>query len=145
MKKTASLVLVAVLYATAGASSATVDVTCKVKHGKCKAEPPAPPAPPSPPAPPQPPAPPPPPDGDNGSFRLPSLPALPHMPALPAIPAPPPPPKVPDVPAEAHAACAGKAAGTEITYTMRPGQWMRGVCERDGKQMAFMMRRYHED
>jgi hypothetical protein len=152
MKKTASLVLMTVLCAAAGASSATVDVTCNVKHGKCKAEVPAPPAPPAPPAAPAPPAPPvppsPPPDADNGSFRIPPMPPIPRIPAIPAmpsVPAPPPPPKLPDVPAAAHATCAGKAEGTEVTYTIREGEWMRGVCERDGKQMAFMMRRYHAD
>lgn len=149
MKKTASLVLVTVLCAAAGASSATVDVTCKVKAGKCKAEVPAPPAPPAPSVPPAPPAPPaPPPDAENGGFRTPPIPPMPRIPAIPAIapiPAPPPPPKVPDVPAAAHAACAGKAEGSELTYTIRPGEWMRGVCEREGKRMAFMMRHYHAD
>jgi hypothetical protein len=76
---------------------------------------------------------------------MPALPALPAMPAMPAIPAPPPPPKVPDVPAAAHAACAGKTEGTSVTYTIRQGEWMQGVCEREDGKMAFVLRRYHAD
>jgi hypothetical protein len=121
MKKTASRVLFAMLCAAAGASSATVHVECKTEHGKCP--PPASPA-------------------------LPAMPALPVTPALPAIPAPPPPPpppKVPDIPADAHAACAGKTPGSELTYTISKGEYMRGVCEREDGKMAFVMQVYHQD
>lgn len=121
MKKTASFVLFAMLAALAGASSATVHVECKRDHGKCLA--PVAPTPPAPPAPP----------------------ALPTVPPVPVIPAPPPPPKVPDVPAAAHAACAGKAPGTGLTYTIGQGEYMRGVCEREDGKMQFMLRVYHAE
>jgi hypothetical protein len=52
---------------------------------------------------------------------------------------------VPDVPAGAHAACAGKAPGSAVTYTIGKGEYMRGVCEREDGKMAFMMRVYHLD
>ena len=58
MKKTASIVLFALLCAGAGASQASPHIQCPVKDGQC-VPPPAPPAPPAPPVPPVPPAPPP--------------------------------------------------------------------------------------
>lgn len=133
--KTVLLVLIAMLCAVTGVCSATVDVTCNTKHGKC-----APPTPPVPPVPPAPPAPPPPPPGFDGE----SMPG-PAVPPLPAIPAPPPPPKVPDVPAAAHAACAGKPEGAAVTYNIGQGEWMRGKCEREDGKMVFVLRQYHLD
>jgi hypothetical protein len=76
---------------------------------------------------------------------VPAMPAMPAMPALAAIPAPPPPPKLPEVPAGAHAACAGKAVGSEVTYTIKPGEYMRGMCEREDGKMVFELRLYHLD
>jgi hypothetical protein len=148
MKKTVSIALLAALCAVAGASFATVHVECKQGHGKCVA--PAPPAPPTPPAPPALPAPPAPPAVPLGSEEVPAvappaMPAMAAMPAPPAIPAPPPPPKLPEVPAGAHAACAGKAVGSEVTYTIRQGEYMRGVCEREDGKMVFQLRLYHLD
>jgi hypothetical protein len=64
---------------------------------------------------------------------------------VPAVPAPPPPPEIPDVPAGAHAACAGKAPGAEITFTIRQGEYMRGVCKREDGKMVFALRLYHLD
>jgi hypothetical protein len=126
MKTTASCVLFAMLCAIVGASSATVHVVeCTKEHGKC-------PPPPAPPA-------------------MAAMPALSTTPApqpplpLPQPPLPPPPPKAPDVPAAAHAACAGKAPGTELTYTVSKGEYMRGVCEREDGKMVFVMQVYHQD
>lgn len=118
MKKTASFALFTILFAIAGASSATVHVQCTQTHGKCVA--PVPPVPPTPPAPPVPPVP----------------------PAPPAVPAP---PAIPDVPAAAHAACAGKQEGSEVTYVIRKGEYMKGVCEREDGKMQFMLHLYHAD
>jgi hypothetical protein len=145
MKKIVSVALFATLCAVAGVSPATVHVECKQIHGKCTT--PAPPAPPTPPAPPALPAPPAPPAGslDVPEVAPPAMPAMPAMPALAAIPAPPPPPKLPDVPAGAHAACAGKEIGTEVTFTIKPGEYMRGICEREDGKMVFQLRLYHLD
>ena len=108
-----------------------VEIHCKTTTGKCK-PPPPPPAPPAPPAPPVPPAPPGP-DDERG---------VPPVPAISPVPAPPPPPKVPPVPAEAHAACANKAAGSALTWTLGEGEVMKGICaNRDGK-MVFVLRSY---
>ncbi|HZX25711.1 MAG TPA: hypothetical protein VFF16_01480, partial [Telluria sp.] len=63
---------------------------------------------------------------------------------IPAPPAPPAPPKLPDIPAGAHAACAKAAAGTSVTWVLRPGATMRGVCEKDGGKMVFSLRSYTE-
>jgi hypothetical protein len=136
MKKKMSFALCAMLLAVAGGSWADVHIQCNQAHGKC-----VPPKPPVPPAPPAPPAPPPPPvSGPDGGTQL--IPAVPAMPALTAIPAPPPPPKVPDVPAAAHAACASRAEGSSLVYTMKKGETMTGVCERENGKMVFQLRRY---
>jgi hypothetical protein len=153
MKKTASLALFTLLCAVGAASTASVHVECNTRHGKCTVPvPPVPPQPPMPPAPPAPPAPPVPPPDSDGDYvstaampALPALPTMPAMPTMPAIPAPPPPPKIPDVPAAAHAACADKAPGSTVTYSMGKGEYMRGVCEREDGKMAFMLRAYHKD
>ena len=44
---------------------------------------------------------------------------------------------MPAVPDEAHAACAGKAPGTSMTWTRQRGVMMSGSCERDSKGMYF--------
>jgi hypothetical protein len=141
MKKKISFALCALLLAVAGTSSATVRFQCDQPHGKCV--PPKLPVPPTPPAPPAPPAPPPPVAGADGSTI--AMPALPALPPLPAIPAPPPPPKLPDVPDGAHAACAAKAEGSSVVYTIRKGETMTGLCERENGKMVFQLRRYEVD
>jgi hypothetical protein len=147
MKKIASLALLTLLSVIATAGSATVHIECKAKNGNCVAPvPPVPPAPPAPPTPPAPPAMPPGADDNSAAMHaLPALPTLPALPALPLIPAPPPPPPLPEVPAGAHAACAGKPDGSQLTYTMAKGETMRGVCERDDGKMVFRLRMYHKD
>jgi hypothetical protein len=50
---------------------------------------------------------------------------------------------LPEVPAEAHAACAGKANGSTLTWTLAPGETMRGQCERVDGRMVFQLRSYH--
>jgi hypothetical protein len=123
--------LIALLLA-AGSSQAAVRIDCKpAKSGACI----PPPAPPAPPAPPTPPAPP----GDL------DMPAPPAAPAPPAIPAPPPPPPLPEVPEAAHAACAGKPNGSKLTWTLGPGETMRGLCEREDGRMVFQLRSYRKD
>ena len=94
-----------------------VQIHCKTDaSGQC----PPPPAPPAPPAPPTPPA----------------LPAPPPLPPVPRIPA---------VPAEAHAACAAKAPGSALTWELRKGETMSGVCERHDGRMRFALRSYDLD
>jgi hypothetical protein len=116
-----------------------VEFHCKTTTGKC----PPPPAPPAPPAPPEPPAPPSPPALDVGDRGVPpALPPVPAVPALPHIPAPPPPPKLPPVPAEAHAACANKAAGSALTWNLGEGEVMKGVCATRNGKMVFVLRSY---
>ena len=119
-----------------------VEIHCKTTTGKCKPPPP----PPAPPAPPIPPAPPAPPDADTVERGVP--PAIPPVPAVPEVapvPVPPPPPQLPSVPAEAHAACANKAAGSALTWNLGEGEMMKGVCaQRDGR-MVFVLRSYELD
>jgi len=112
-----------------------VEIHCKTFTGKCK-PPPPPPVPPAPPAPPAPPGP----DGERGV--PPAVPSVPAVPALPSIPEPPPPPKVPSVPAEAHAACANKAAGSALTWNLGEGEVMKGVCAKRNGKMVFVLRSY---
>jgi hypothetical protein len=66
-------------------------------------------------------------------------------PALPAVPPPPPVPELPAIPAGAHAACSGKAPGAEITFTIKQGETMRGVCKRENGKMVFDLMAYHLD
>ncbi|MDB5976211.1 MAG: hypothetical protein JWR07_2971 [Nevskia sp.] len=121
--KTIRLLLLAMLSCAAGASTTgTYQYTCKSANGKC----PPPPVPPIPPAPPAPPA-------------------LPSMAALPALPAPPAAPPMPAIPAAAHAACAGKSAGTTLTYMIAVGETMTGTCESEDGRMLFILRSYSVD
>jgi hypothetical protein len=69
-------------------------------------------------------------------------PAPPVPPVPPVPPAPPPAPVLPAIPAAAHAACAGKAAGTSLTYVIGKGETMSGTCKREGKGMRFDLRAY---
>jgi hypothetical protein len=116
-----------------------VEIHCKTTTGKCK-PPPPPPAPPAPPAPPVPPAPPGPDADDWGA--PPAIPPVPAVPAVSPVPAPPPPPKVPPVPAEAHAACANKAAGSTLTWSLGEGEVMKGICANRNGRMVFVLRSY---
>ena len=130
-------ICLAALLLAAGASEAAVQIDCKPgKSGRCPA-PPAPPAPPTPPAPPAPPAPRF--DADAAHATMPPLP-----PAPPALPAPPAPPPLPEIPAAAHAACAGKPDGSTLSWTIGPGETMRGLCERVGGRMVFQLRSYQK-
>ncbi|MFC5461966.1 hypothetical protein [Massilia niabensis] len=137
-----SLILVA-LFCAAGASEATARIDCQRAHGGPCATPPAPPAPPASPAPPAPPGAH---DMQHAVAPLPPMPAAPPAPAMPAMPpappAPPAPPPLPDIPEKAHAACAGKLAGSPVTITLGPGETMSGHCEREGGRMAFQLRSY---
>lgn len=114
--KIISLLLLAMLGSAAGAATIDADHPCTKGSAEC----PVPPVPPAPPAPP----------------------ALPDLPAPPAPPAPPPLPALPPVPAAAHAACAGKAVGTSLTYFIGKKESMTGTCEREGDRMRFRMRSY---
>lgn len=138
MKKMISFVLFTMLCGAAGISSATVHYECKDSgKGKCVA--PTPPTPPAPPAPP--PLPPLPQFAGHDGVAI----ARPALPAPPAIPAPPAPPALPDVPQAAHAACAGKAEGSRVTYVVKQGETMSGICERENGKMVFQLRTYHLD
>lgn len=131
MKTTFPLILLAMLALGATTAEAAVHIECTAARGTC----PKPPAPPAPPAPPQPPAPPP-----IGHVA-------PVTPVLPAPPAPPAPPALdlPEIPASMHAACAGKNDGSRLSMTLRPGESMGGVCEREGDRMVFHLRRYSRE
>lgn len=118
-------ILMAVAAALASHASAATRIDCKTDaSGQCEPPPPAP----APPAPPQPPA-------------------QPLAPAALAGPPPPPPipapPRVPPVPAAAHAACAAKAADSVLTWQLRKGETMSGVCEMQGGTVRFVLHRYH--
>ena len=67
-------------------------------------------------------------------------PAPPASPVAP--PAPPAPPPLPEIPAEAHTACAGKASGSQLSFTPGPGETMNGLCERVDGRMVFQLRSY---
>lgn len=135
-----SLVLVALLCAAASQAGARTDAA-QVASTPCAATlaPPAPPAPPAAPAAPRHPG------AKLALAPLPPLPAVPGVPAIPSPPLPPPSPALPEVPAEAHAACAGKEAGSKIKLRLGPKETMGGVCERAGGKMAFHMRSYRFD
>lgn len=124
----------AALLLAAGSSEAAVRIDCKpAKSGPCTA-PPAPPPPPVPPAPPSPSF-----DGEAAHAPIPPLPPTP-----PAMPAPPAPPPLPEIPAAAHAACAGKANGSTLTWNLGPGETVRGLCERVDGRMVFQLRTYRK-
>lgn len=114
--KIVSLLLLAMLSCAAGAATTTGTYQYTCKSSKDGRCPP-PPVPPVPPVPPMPPAP----------------------------PAPPPAPVIPDVPAGAHAACAGKRAGTALTYVVGKGETMAGTCESEGGKMLFILRSYSKE
>jgi len=46
---------------------------------------------------------------------------------------------MPAVPEQAHLMCAGKPAGTEVSYAFRKGEVMRGTCEPVGGKMMFAL------
>jgi hypothetical protein len=152
MKTSAAILMFGLLSSAAGASLADVHVyvNCDAADAKCP-RPPKPPKPPRPPAPPAPPVPPAPPAPDAAMAYSPADAAMPAMPAMPAIPvpptppappAPPPPPKVPPVPDSAHADCASRKPGTRLTFTLRPGETMTGVCQKQDGRMVFSLREY---
>lgn len=128
MKTSSPLFLLAMLALGAHGAEAAVRYECSAVRGPCPA-PPAPPAPPTPPAPPAPPV--------AGH----SAPLPPAPPAAPA-PAAPPAPDLPEIPASVHAACAGKRDGSRLSMTLRPGETMAGVCEREDDNMVFHLRSY---
>jgi hypothetical protein len=79
----------------------------------------------------------------SGKCPPPPVPPMPPMPPMPPAPPPPPPaPVLPAIPAAAHAACAGKAAGTSLTYVIGKGETMTGTCEREGSKMLFILSSY---
>jgi outer membrane biosynthesis protein TonB len=134
--KTISLLLLAMLSCAAGAAptSGTHQYTCKSTSGKCP-PPPAPPAAPIPQIPQIAPIQP----------TLPSQPVPPEPPVPPVPPAPPPAPPMPAIPDQAHAACAGKRAGTTLTYAIRKGETITGTCESEDGKMLFILRSYSID
>lgn len=76
----------------------------------------------------------------SGKCPLPPIPPVPPTPPVP--PMPPAPPPLPEIPAAAHAACAGKSAGTSITYVISKTEQMTGICEREDGKMLFALRSY---
>jgi hypothetical protein len=145
--KTIAPLLFAALCVSAGAVHAadqsTYVYTCKSKRDCPK--PPVPPAPPAPPMAEMPPVPAVPAAGMYGPPVMPAPPAPPAAPAPPAPPAPPPPLRMPDVPKAAHAACATKAAGSSLTFTVGKGKVMAGYCERENGKMVFHLEAYHSE
>ena len=152
MKTTPVLLTFALLASAAGTALADVHVyvNCDDKDARC----PPPPKPPKPPRAPVPPAPPAPdmamaalpaeaaPPAPPAPAALPALPAPPAPPAPPAVPAPPPPPKLPPIPESAHADCASKNPGTRLSFTLRPGETMSGICRKENGRMRFSLREY---
>jgi hypothetical protein len=129
--------ILACLLLAAGSSEAAVRNDAKTAKNSPCVLPPVPPAPPAAPAPPAPPA-------AEADMPLPPLaPVPPAPPAPPAIGAPPAPP-LPAVPADAHAACAGRANGSVVSWTLGPGETMRGRCERADGRMVFQLRSYRK-
>ena len=135
--KTSITLLLAMLALAAHGAEAAVRYECSAVRGKCPA-PPAPPAPPTPPTPPAPPTAPAPPFGGHAAPELPAPPALP----APSAPPAPPVPDLPAIPPALHAACAGKRDGSSLSMTLRPGETMAGVCEREDGRMVFHLRSY---
>ncbi len=74
--------------------------------------------------------------------NMPSPPAPPEAPAAPMPPAPPAPPPMPAIPSGAHAACAGKAAGTQVRYVIKKGEVMTGSCASEGGKQIFALQSY---
>jgi hypothetical protein len=124
---TRPLILACLLLAAGGSEAAVRNDAKPAKNSPC-ALPPVPPAPPAPPA----------------DLDMPAPPAPPSPPAPPAIAAPPAPPPLPAIPAEAHAACSGKANGSVLSWTIGPGETMRGRCERVDGRMVFQLRSYRK-
>ncbi len=127
--KLVTMMMCIALCATAGASQAAQRGDPQARARGLLA-PPAPPAPPGMPVPPTPPL-------------APEAP-VPPVPPVPAIapPAPPAPPPLPAIPDAAHAACAGKAIGSQMSFHPRRGTSMRGTCEKDAKGMYFELQEY---
>lgn len=44
-----------------------------------------------------------------------------------------------------HEACADKNDGSRLSMTLRPGDTMAGVCEREDGRMVFQLRSYRLD
>jgi hypothetical protein len=85
-------------------------------------------------------------DGDCPPPPAPPAPPGPPAPPAPPVPPPPPPlPPMPPVPKAAHAACADKAEGSTLTWTLRKGETMQGVCARHDGKMVFQLRHYELD
>jgi hypothetical protein len=86
-------------------------------------------------------------DWDEAGLALPPAPpAPPPPPALPAMPPPPAPPKppaLPAIPAQAHLACAGKSVGSALTWVIKKGETMSGICKQGKNGMRFEPRSYH--
>ena len=76
----------------------------------------------------------------TGKCKPPPPPPAPPAPPIP--PAPPAPPPLTSVPAEAHAACANKAAGSALTWNLGEGEVMKGVCAKRNGRMVFVLRSY---
>ncbi len=106
--KITSLILGAILISAASASIAGERTRCTI-NGVSSARCAAPPAPPAPPSP----------------------------PSVPAPPAPPAPPDMIDAPAEAHAACAGKAEGSGMSWITSDKERLGGTCEKENRGMYF--------
>jgi len=79
-------------------------------------------------------------NASRGTCPPPPVPPMPPMPPVP--PAPPALPVIPDVPAAVHAACASKPPGTPLTWNLRDGETMSGVCIRKDGRMLFSLRDY---
>lgn len=80
---------------------------------------------------------------NGGKCPPPPIPPVPPVPPVP--PAPPPVPPMPEVPAKAHAACAGKSAGTTLTYVIAKNEIMTGTCESEGGKMMFILESYSKE
>jgi hypothetical protein len=75
----------------------------------------------------------------------PAPPAPPAPPMAPVPPLPPPPMLIPDAPQAAHAACAGKKAGSSMSFVLGKGKTMAGRCVNEGGKMVFEVEAYHSE
>jgi hypothetical protein len=79
----------------------------------------------------------------DGKCPPPPLPPIAPIPPIPPTPpVPPPVPLLPAIPAAAHTACAGKSAGTTLTYVIRKGETITGTCEIEDGKMLFILSSY---
>ncbi|MGF6180790.1 hypothetical protein ABIB42_001797 [Massilia sp. UYP32] len=77
--------------------------------------------------------------------RLQAVRSVPLPPVAPIAPVAPAALILPAIPDAMHEACADKNDGSRLSMTLRPGETMAGVCEREDGRMVFQLRSYRLD